>query len=69
MADDDFYSFLYMLILAIDANFRLKNQIRVNEHHDPPLGAGWGAFVEPNEYKEHLRTYVAEKDVCQFIIC
>ncbi|KAJ7238459.1 hypothetical protein C8J57DRAFT_1246529 [Mycena rebaudengoi] len=59
------YIFLYMLILAIDANFRLKNQIQVNEHNDPPLGPGWGAFVEPTEYREHLRTYVPEKAVHQ----
>jgi hypothetical protein len=52
-----------MLILAVDANFKMKNVIRVNEHNDPPLGSGWGAFVEPSEYKEHLRTYVPKKDV------
>ncbi|KAJ7749884.1 hypothetical protein B0H16DRAFT_1318981 [Mycena metata] len=55
--------FLYMLLLAMDANFRLKSRLRANEHDDPPLGDGWGYFVEEAPYKEHLRGYVAEKDV------
>ncbi|KAJ7027962.1 hypothetical protein C8F04DRAFT_1212258 [Mycena alexandri] len=57
------FQFLYMLILALDANFRLKNRLRANERDDPPLGDGWGYIVEDKPYKEHLRTYVAEKDV------
>ncbi|KAJ7836173.1 hypothetical protein B0H13DRAFT_1652321 [Mycena leptocephala] len=57
------YSYLYRLTLAMDANFKLKNRIRVNEREDPSLGPGWGAFVEPSKYKAHLKHYVAEKDV------
>ncbi|KAJ7226774.1 hypothetical protein GGX14DRAFT_347841 [Mycena pura] len=57
------YRFLYMLLLAMDANFKLKNRLRANEHEDPPLGAGWGHLVDEGPYKEHLRSYVAEKDV------
>ncbi|KAJ7015934.1 hypothetical protein C8F04DRAFT_984112 [Mycena alexandri] len=56
-------NFLYMLILAVDANFKLKNCIRVNERYDLSLGPGWGAFVEPTAYKEHLRNYVGENDI------
>lgn len=52
-----------MLILAVDANFRLKNRIRKNEHKDELLGPGWSYFVEDNKYKEHLRNYVSEVDV------
>ncbi|KAJ7436806.1 hypothetical protein B0H11DRAFT_1754347 [Mycena galericulata] len=55
--------FLFMLILALDANFKLKNRLRANERYDPPLGPGWGAFVEPTTYKEHLRNYVGETDI------
>jgi hypothetical protein len=55
--------YLYRLILALDANFKMKNRIRAHEHDDPSLGPGWGAFVEPTRYKKHLRGYVAEKDV------
>ncbi|KAJ6488304.1 hypothetical protein C8R47DRAFT_1177489 [Mycena vitilis] len=57
------FQFLYMLLLAMDANFRLKNRIRANEREDLPLGSGWGYLVEESPYKEHLKTYVGEKDV------
>ncbi|KAJ7076953.1 hypothetical protein C8R43DRAFT_966146 [Mycena crocata] len=66
---DPKWRFLYMLLIAVDANFKLKNRIRVNEQQDNPLGPGWGAFVEPVGYKEHLRTYVAEKDGWGGVVC
>ncbi|KAJ7184066.1 hypothetical protein C8R46DRAFT_1208297 [Mycena filopes] len=62
------YRFLYMLILALDANFKLKNRIRANERYDPSLGPGWGAFVEPTGYKEHLKNYVGENDISTCIV-
>ncbi|KAF7299425.1 hypothetical protein MIND_00892300 [Mycena indigotica] len=55
--------FLYSLMLALDANFRLKNRIRANERQDDSLGSGWGYFVDDEPYREHLRDYVAEEDV------
>ncbi|KAF7320103.1 CxC2 domain-containing protein [Mycena kentingensis (nom. inval.)] len=55
--------YLYSLVLAMDANFRLKNRIRGNERPDPSLGSGLSYFVELNAYKEHLRHYVAEEDI------
>ncbi|KAJ7712961.1 hypothetical protein DFH07DRAFT_974842 [Mycena maculata] len=64
---DPKYAFLYMLIIALDANFKLKSRIRANAHDDPLLGPGWESFVEPTVYKEHLRSYVAEKDVSSCI--
>ncbi|KAJ7264739.1 hypothetical protein C8J57DRAFT_1450655 [Mycena rebaudengoi] len=60
---DPKYKFLYMLLLAMDANFKLKNRMRPNEIDDPPLGPGWGYFVEPESYRRHLKTYVPEKDI------
>ncbi|KAJ7081907.1 hypothetical protein C8R43DRAFT_909756 [Mycena crocata] len=60
---DPKYRFLYMLLLAMDTNFRLKNRLRANEHQDPSLGSGLGYFVESSGYKTHLKDYVAEKDV------
>ncbi|KAJ6449029.1 hypothetical protein C8R47DRAFT_999334 [Mycena vitilis] len=60
---DPKYGYLYRLIIAVDANFKLKNRIRANERDDPSLGPGWGAFVEPTRYKDHLRRYVPEADV------
>ncbi|KAJ7509953.1 hypothetical protein B0H11DRAFT_2215787 [Mycena galericulata] len=59
---DPKYRFLYMLLLAVDANFRLKNRMRANEVDDPPLGPGWSYFVEGLRYKRHLKNYIAEKD-------
>ncbi|KAF7368255.1 CxC2 domain-containing protein [Mycena venus] len=62
------FRFLYMLILAMDANFRLKNRLRVNEHDDPSFGSGLGYLVEEGPYKEHLRGYVGEPDVSTCIV-
>ncbi|KAJ7690749.1 hypothetical protein B0H17DRAFT_1159968 [Mycena rosella] len=57
------FRFLYMLLLAVDASFRLKNRIRKNEVYNPSFGSGWGHLVEEKPYKKHLKNYVAEKDV------
>ncbi|KAJ6544608.1 hypothetical protein DFH09DRAFT_928307 [Mycena vulgaris] len=64
---DPKFQFLYMLLLAVDANFRLKNRMRANEIDDPALGPGWGYWVEPRKYKRHLKRYVNEKDVSSCI--
>ncbi|KAJ7893230.1 hypothetical protein B0H13DRAFT_1625288 [Mycena leptocephala] len=60
---DPQYRFLYALLLALDANFRLKNRLRANEHQDPSLGSGLGYFVEAEGFRKHLKNYVAEQDV------
>ncbi|KAJ6465540.1 hypothetical protein C8R47DRAFT_1235772 [Mycena vitilis] len=60
---DPKYQFLFMLLLAVDANFRLKNRMRTNEIEDPSLGPGWGYWVDERPYKEHIKKYVNEKDV------
>ncbi|KAJ7106119.1 hypothetical protein C8R43DRAFT_906260, partial [Mycena crocata] len=57
------FRFLYMLILAMDTNFRLKSRLRANQREDLPLGPGWGHLLNEGPYKEHLKDYVAEKDV------
>ncbi|KAJ7080717.1 hypothetical protein C8R43DRAFT_909900 [Mycena crocata] len=64
---DPKHRYLFRLILAMDANFKMKNHIRAREHDDPSLGPGWGAFVELQGYKKHLRHYVAEKDISSCI--
>ncbi|KAF7978528.1 hypothetical protein HWV62_45709 [Athelia sp. TMB] len=38
--------FLYALILAMDANFRLVNWLIKGAHDDPALGPGWGHLVD-----------------------
>ncbi|KAJ7771164.1 hypothetical protein B0H14DRAFT_3509188 [Mycena olivaceomarginata] len=60
---DKKFQFLYMLLVALDANFKLKNRMRLNEKPDPPLGPGLGYFAHPNKYRRHLKNYVAEKDI------
>ncbi|KAF7290397.1 CxC2 domain-containing protein [Mycena chlorophos] len=60
---DPKYQFLYMMILAMDANFRLKNRIRKNEIDDPALGPGWAYWVEPQGYREHVKNRVSEADI------
>ncbi|KAJ7456326.1 hypothetical protein B0H11DRAFT_1739440 [Mycena galericulata] len=60
---DKKFQFLYMLLVALDANFKLKNRMRANERPDPSLGPGWGYFVEPARYRKHLKNYVPEKDI------
>ncbi|KAJ7887149.1 hypothetical protein B0H13DRAFT_2342514 [Mycena leptocephala] len=64
---DPKFKFLYMLIVALDANFKLKNRMRANAKDDPPLGPGWEYFVEPKAYREHLRKYVPEQDISSCI--
>jgi hypothetical protein len=56
-----------MLLLALDTNFRLKNRLRANEHQDPSFGSGLGYFVKDRGFKEHLKNYVAETDVSNFL--
>ena len=47
-------------MLALDANFRLKNRIRKNESNVGTLGEGLGYFVATEPYKDHLRNYIKE---------
>ncbi|KAJ7162526.1 hypothetical protein C8R43DRAFT_1086432 [Mycena crocata] len=60
---DPEFRFLYMLILAMDANFRMKSRLRKNARPDKPLGPGLGYMQDGEPYREHLKDYVAEKDV------
>ncbi|KAK7027686.1 CxC2 domain-containing protein [Favolaschia claudopus] len=57
------FQFLFILILAVDANFRMRHRLRANERDDPPLASGWGYMQEEGPYKEFLRTCVDEEDV------
>lgn len=55
---------LYVLILAMDACFRLKWRIVSNEKKDPGLGTGWAYFVEDEPYREYLLTVTDQDEVC-----
>ncbi|KAH7905083.1 hypothetical protein BJ138DRAFT_1138372 [Hygrophoropsis aurantiaca] len=52
--------FLYSLILAMDANFRLKNRSRSGNNTDAAL------FLGP--YLEHLKNYTSEADISSCIV-
>ncbi|KAE9390037.1 hypothetical protein BT96DRAFT_959877 [Gymnopus androsaceus JB14] len=55
--------FLFYMFLAIDANFRLKNKIVLNEIKNPLLSDGWAYFVRKMEYMEHLKRYVNQTEI------
>ncbi|KAJ7586193.1 hypothetical protein C8J56DRAFT_1052565 [Mycena floridula] len=55
--------FLYMLFIAMDANFWLKNRLQANARSDPPLGGGMAYQVEEKAYRQHLENYVTEEDI------
>ncbi|PBK66203.1 hypothetical protein ARMSODRAFT_1021793 [Armillaria solidipes] len=55
--------FLYLVILAVDANFRLKNLFRSSQEKDPGLHTGLAYFVDTVPYLEHVRKYASQKDV------
>ena len=61
------YSWLYMLIVAMDANFRLRNRLRNATNREPSLGLGWAYFVNNGPYSDFIKDYVDEKEVCIYI--
>ena len=64
--------YLYVLILAIDACFRLKRRIVSSEKKDPGFGTGWAYFIEDEPYREYLLTVTDQDEVSSFpslLIC
>ena len=57
------YRFLYILIVAMDANFRLKNIMRSSLKRDPGLHTGFAYFPEDTPYQKHILKYATQKDV------
>lgn len=55
--------FIYTLTIAIDANFRLKRRAVSSNERDPPLGSGWGYFVENKPYLDYVVKYADQQDV------
>ncbi|KAH8833463.1 hypothetical protein DL96DRAFT_1703117 [Flagelloscypha sp. PMI_526] len=54
------YCFLFILFLALDTNFRLKNKLRKNAKDDPPITDGVGYFTKTAEYQDHVLKHVGE---------
>lgn len=52
-----------MLILAMDANFRLKSKLRSWHSKDPTLNPGLAYFVNNGPYSDFIKDYVDEEEV------
>ena len=55
--------FLYMMFVAIDANFHLKNQLVSNYSQDPGLGIGWAYMLPRAEYESYVLSRAKDEDV------
>lgn len=55
--------FIYTLVLAVDANFRLKRRAVSSAERDPALGNGLGYFVEDSSYAQHVLGHADQEDV------
>lgn len=62
------YSFLYMLFLCMDANFRLKNQIVSNYSQHPGLGIGWAYMVPRVLYGQYVLSHASDSDVSIILV-
>ena len=58
-----YFRYIYLLILAIDANFRLKRRAVSNDARDPSLMSGYGYFVQDSSYREHILSHADQDDV------
>src|SRR5207302_157284 len=64
--DNSCCSWLYVLPVAIDANFRQKARMRPSNHEDKPLGPGWGTFVENGPYLDYVSQFADQDEVHLF---
>ncbi|KAG2101825.1 uncharacterized protein F5147DRAFT_746912 [Suillus discolor] len=55
--------FLYYLIIAMDANFRLKNRARSSSTADPGLHTGLAYFIPDKPYVEHILKNASQTDI------
>lgn len=56
------YRWLYVLIITIDANFRLKLKEK-GIMNDPALGDGWAHWVSSKPYHEYVKKYGHQVEV------
>ncbi|KII83222.1 hypothetical protein PLICRDRAFT_85247, partial [Plicaturopsis crispa FD-325 SS-3] len=55
--------YIYRLIIAHDANFRLANRMRSTEQADPSLCPGGAYFVATQPYAAFLKAYTHDKEI------
>ncbi|KZP23155.1 hypothetical protein FIBSPDRAFT_952228 [Athelia psychrophila] len=58
----DNIQFIFELLLAADANFRMVRRKVSSEAADPTLSPGFSYFVEMSKYREHLAKYGDQKE-------
>ncbi|KAI0058288.1 hypothetical protein BV25DRAFT_1810998, partial [Artomyces pyxidatus] len=54
---------IYRRIIAMDANFRLKNKLRSSAANDPGFHTGLAYFVPEEGYNEHVSNYATQEEV------
>ena len=59
--------FLYMVIICMDANFRLKNNLVSNYSQDPGLGVGWSYMLQRKPYERYVLSRANDGDVSSFL--
>jgi len=52
-----------MMIICMDANFRLKNQVVSNYSQDPGLGIGWAYMLPRIPYEQYVLSCANDEDV------
>lgn len=52
-----------MLIVSMDANFRLRSRLRGTWNRDPSMAPGWAYFVENGSYADFIKNYVDVEEV------
>lgn len=60
----DISRWIYMLMVAMDANFRLKSRLRGSLNREPMLGLGLSYFVNNSPYSDFIKDYIDEEEVC-----
>jgi len=55
-----------MMFVAIDANFRLKNQLVSNYSQDPGLGIGWAYMLPREEYESYVLSRAKDEDMSSY---
>lgn len=55
--------FLYAMLIAMDANFRLKQQLVSSYSQDPGLGTGLSYMVKRKPYEKYLLSKASQGDV------
>jgi len=55
--------YLYMGIISLDANFRLKNNLVSNYSQDPGLGTGWAYLLPRLAYEAYVLSKASDEEV------